>query len=84
MSGPETLAEKPVPEDIGQANERAIRQKRREAMSKIEKQYTNLSGSMESKLRDLNLSPNAVKEKFGKLVTQQEKMNEFFLISNFF
>ena len=78
MSEPVTpTAQTPV-DEVGQTNERAIRQKRRETMAKIEEQYKSLSSSIESKFGDLNASLDAVNEKFGRLITQQEKLTEIF------
>ena len=78
MTEPSTPVAKPIPEDIGQTNERAQRIKRRETMAKIEEQYQSLSRSIESKFGDLNKSMDSVNEKFGKLVEQQGKMTEIF------
>ena len=78
MTEPVTPIGKSIPEELGQAKERANRIKRRETMAKMEEQYQNISRSIESKFGDLNKSLDSVNEKFGKLVEQQGKISEIF------
>ena len=78
MTGPNIPVEEPISVDLGQADERSKRVKKRETMAKIEEQYQNLSRSIESKFGDLNKSIDSVNEKFGKLVEQQGKISKIF------
>ena len=78
MTEPVAPTGQTIPEELGQANERPNRIKRRETMAKIEEQYQSINRSLESKFGDLNKSLDKVNEKFGKLVEQQAKISEIF------
>ena len=78
MTEPVAPTGQTIPEELGQANERPNRIKRRETMAKIEEQYQSINRSLESKFGDLNKSLDSVNEKFGKLVEQQAKISEIF------